>query len=75
MKLRTILKPKPMLNPCPCCGGKGKYYEGTTGDAFFPKVYSTIKVGCTCGIFTRETIWNDNDDIQEVADIWNRRVK
>lgn len=69
-KLRKLFRPN--LEPCPCCGGKGHYYDGTTKD-IFPEVYKTIKVGCPCGIFTREIIWTDDSDVQEIADIWNRR--
>ena len=69
-KLRKLFRPE--LKLCPFCGGKAQYIYSTTR-GIFPEVYHTIKVGCPCGVFTRETIWIDDSDVQEVADMWNRR--
>lgn len=75
-KLRKLFRPiRPKLKPCLFCGGKAQYINSTTKDIFLPQVYKTIKVGCPCGIYTREIIWTEDSDVQEVADIWNRRAK
>ena len=40
-----------------------------------PNIYKTIKVGCPCGIYTRKIIYTEDSDVQEVVDMWNRKVE
>lgn len=63
---------KPKLKRCPCCGGKPSFILGFVR---FKEEHHTVTISCSCGIGTRTTIYEDDEDLQELADIWNRRAE
>lgn len=61
---------KPELKCCPFCGGKPSFILGYVR---FDEEHHTVNISCSCGIGTRPIIYEDVEDLQELADIWNRR--
>lgn len=62
----------PELKPCPFCGGEVKYLKNTyEGEDYFGIICRTygcvMEIGINWGCLT--------DDIESLADMWNRRVK
>lgn len=61
------------LKPCPFCGGKADIIV-REHDPYCPDFGRTVKINCRCGICTHTSVYQDESDLKEVIEYWNKRT-